>query len=124
MGAGTAAGTQDTGASEMNEDSTEKRKTQRHRVLKGARIVFNYGRSTIACTIRNISETGALLKVASPVGVPDQFMLVQEIPRDSIPCRTVRRSVDLVAVVFAPMAQVASEELSQPKATITEQPAA
>lgn len=54
----------------------DNRTTQRHRTLKGARIVFNNGFSTIECTVRNMSETGALLKVSSVVGVPDTFELV------------------------------------------------
>lgn len=53
----------------------ENRKSQRHRMLKGALIVFNDGNSTINCVVRNLSETGALLRVDSPVGIPERFEL-------------------------------------------------
>lgn len=47
----------------------------RRRVLKAGRIAFNGGRSTIDCTVRSLSETGAGLDVASSAGIPDQFKL-------------------------------------------------
>lgn len=52
------------------------RKQRRHRVLKGARIVFNGGFSTIDCLVRDLSDTGAKIRVESPIGVPDRFELV------------------------------------------------
>ena len=51
------------------------RQTQRHRTLKKAHIVISDGFSTIDCVVRNLSETGAQLKVASILGIPDQFPL-------------------------------------------------
>ena len=53
----------------------ELRQTQRHRTLKKAHIVVSDGFSTIDCVVRNLSETGAQLKVASVLGIPDQFPL-------------------------------------------------
>ncbi|WDR02505.1 PilZ domain-containing protein [Devosia algicola] len=52
------------------------RTTERHRTLKGGKIVFNDNKSTLDCTIRNMSDTGCLLKVASVIGVPDRFRLM------------------------------------------------
>lgn len=54
----------------------ESRATQRRRMLKGGTIVLNEGNSTIDCTVRNLSETGARLKVASIIGIPDNFRLI------------------------------------------------
>jgi hypothetical protein len=51
------------------------RKAQRHRTLKGGLIVFNDGRSTIECMVRNMSEGGAQLTVASVLGIPQTFVL-------------------------------------------------
>lgn len=45
------------------------------RVLKAGLITFNGGRSTIECTIRGLSKTGALLQVISTAGVPERFKL-------------------------------------------------
>lgn len=54
---------------------TEKRSAQRQRTLKGAVIVFNNRNSTLSCTVRNASEGGAQIRVASTLGVPDEFEL-------------------------------------------------
>jgi hypothetical protein len=67
-------------------------------VLKGALIVTNSGRSSFACTVRNLSNTGALLRVESVLGVPDVFELLIEQQRFS--CRVVRRSAGEIAVSF------------------------
>jgi hypothetical protein len=53
----------------------ERREEHRRRTIKGGRIVFNDGYSTIACLIRDLSEKGASLRVDSVVGIPDEFML-------------------------------------------------
>jgi hypothetical protein len=51
-----------------------KRAAPRNRVLKAGTIEF--GDSAITCIVRNMSDTGALLDVATPVGIPDHFTLV------------------------------------------------
>jgi hypothetical protein len=78
----------------------DKRSSQRRRILKQGRISFNGRRSTIDCTVRDFSETGALLKVTSSVGVPDQFELVLVTENRVIPCVVVRRGAKEVGVVF------------------------
>lgn len=55
--------------------SEDHRSAQRHRTLKGGKIVFNDGFSTFDCTIRNLSATGAKLSIASLIGIPRQFVL-------------------------------------------------
>lgn len=54
------------------------RAAPRQRVLKGGRIVINDGFSTFQCTVRNLSATGARLKVAGVVGIPDSFELLMD----------------------------------------------
>ena len=56
----------------------EHRSTSRQRVLKGGRIVINDGFSTYRCMVRNLSGTGARLKVESIVGIPDAFRLAMD----------------------------------------------
>jgi diguanylate cyclase (GGDEF)-like protein len=46
------------------------------RVFKAGRISFNAGHSTIDCTVRGLSDTGASLDVASTVGIPQRFKLL------------------------------------------------
>ena len=45
------------------------------RVFKAGQITFNAGRSTIDCTVRGLSDAGAMLHVSSTADVPDQFKL-------------------------------------------------
>ncbi|HEV7277210.1 MAG TPA: PilZ domain-containing protein [Devosiaceae bacterium] len=78
--------------------NSEHRGVPRHRTLKGARIVFNGGRSTIDCTVRNLSVAGAKLDVASVVGVPDSFDLAMG---DELrPCRIIWRTSGQMGVEF------------------------
>ena len=51
----------------------EHRASRRQRVLKSGKIVYANGSIVVDCTIRNISETGAQLKVPTTVGIPDRF---------------------------------------------------
>lgn len=53
----------------------ERRRSLRRRALKGARIVFNHGASSLSCLVRNLSEGGARPEVESSLGVPQTFVL-------------------------------------------------
>lgn len=77
----------------------EHRVSPRQRTLKGGRIVINDGFSTFQCTIRNISETGARLKVASIIGIPDSFQLAMDDGR-KFTCAVVWRTAEEIGVTF------------------------
>ena len=70
----------------------------RHRVLKAGSIEFNGG--VIDCTIRNVSDTGAQLEVASPLGIPDSFWLVISGSPTPRHCRVAWRSDRRLGVAF------------------------
>lgn len=53
-------------------------RSERVRTILGARAVFNGGRSSIDCQIRNISETGARIALTEGLSLPGSFDL--EIP--------------------------------------------
>jgi hypothetical protein len=53
----------------------ERRHSPRRRTLKEGRIFFDEKRSVIDCTVLNVSEKGANLRVPSTVDVPDTFEL-------------------------------------------------
>ena len=74
----------------------EHRIATRHRVLRAGTIQFGGG--AIDCTIRNISETGAALDVASQLGIPTEFMLA--IDGEQRPCRVVWRKEKRIGVTF------------------------
>jgi hypothetical protein len=77
----------------------EKRKAQRHRTLKAGSISFNRA-GGIDCRVRNLSPAGALLEVASQVGIPDDFTLVIEIDHLKQPCHVVWRTATRMGVEF------------------------
>jgi diguanylate cyclase (GGDEF)-like protein len=91
-----------------------RRKSQRHRTLRGARIVFNGGRSAINCTVRNESVDGACLHVESSLGVPINFDLVLDGETTERPCTSVWRSENRVGVEFRDALSRTPEEESDP----------
>lgn len=54
----------------------ERREIFRRTTLKSGQIVFNNLRSTVDCTVRNLTAKGAKLQVISVVGIPDYFELL------------------------------------------------
>ena len=53
----------------------ERRHSPRRRTFKRGRIVFNDKRCVYDCTVVNLSDNGANLRVPSVRGVPDTFEL-------------------------------------------------
>ena len=77
----------------------ERRKVQRHRVLKGGTIAIDHTRG-IDCTVRNLSDAGACLGVAGPLGVPEDFILELEAGKIQRPCHVVWRAEKRIGVAF------------------------
>jgi hypothetical protein len=78
---------------------TEKRLFRRQRALKGGRIVFNRAMSTVSCTMRNFSDGGARLEVASVLGIPESFDLKLD-GHPSRSCMIVWRQANMIGVEF------------------------
>jgi PilZ domain-containing protein len=78
----------------------ERRVDRRMRTLKGARILFNTRGSVLDCTLRNLSDTGACLVVATTVGIPEQFELLLESDRTVRPCRVAWQKDKQIGVQF------------------------
>jgi PilZ domain-containing protein len=74
------------------------RAAPRQRVLKSGVIEFNGG--TIDCVVRNLSQTGAALEVASPVGIPPEFNLLMSGDRAHQHCKVVWRKDKRIGVRF------------------------
>jgi hypothetical protein len=83
----------------MSAPQTENRAAPRRHTLKGGRIVFNAGRSTIDCTVRNLSSKGAKLGVSSVVGIPETFDLMLD-GHSRQPCRVKWRTLKELGVEF------------------------
>ncbi|SIR09091.1 PilZ domain-containing protein [Rhizobium sp. RU20A] len=73
------------------------RSTPRQRMLKGVKLVIG-GRSTIDAILRDLSDTGARIRVENTVSLPETFELLHEDGRR--PCRVVRRTINEIGVVF------------------------
>jgi hypothetical protein len=72
---------------------------RRRRALKKARITFKGRWATIDCTVLNLSDLGACLRVESPIGIPDTFDLVL----DNAPvrnCHVTWRKATQIGVAF------------------------
>ena len=76
----------------------DRRKTLRHKALKGARIVFNGGYSSFECTVRNLSERGARLDVGNVAGLPADFLLQFSDGRTPRECRVRWRNASAIGV--------------------------
>jgi hypothetical protein len=78
---------------------TDNRKHPRHKVFKAGTIEFNRA-GGVDCTVRNISQGGACLEVASPIGLPLVFDL--HIPSDHTvrTCHLVWKTEKRIGVAF------------------------
>jgi hypothetical protein len=74
------------------------RAAPRQRTLKAGTIEFSGG--VIDCVVRNISETGAALEVASPMGIPTEFNLMISGNIAKRPCRVVWVKDKRIGVTF------------------------
>jgi hypothetical protein len=76
----------------------DKREFPRNRVLRPGTIEFDGG--VINCMVRNLSSTGAMLDVASPVGIPEHFTLILPADGQHTPCHIVWRKPKRIGVTF------------------------
>lgn len=72
----------------------------RKRVLKGGRIVFNGRMSTIDCTVRSLSKSGAGIDVMSSAGIPTEFDLLIQPEGITRPCHVVWKTDRKIGVEF------------------------
>lgn len=82
---------------EQNEDV---RNAARQRVLQRITISYTNGQCSSGGVIKNISETGALIKVDDGIVVPDHFSIVNEFIGYDVECEVIRRQGLLVGVKF------------------------
>src|SRR4051812_47982971 len=79
----------------------ERRIELRRRTLKSGLIAFNRA-GGISCTVRNLSDQGANLEVASPIGIPNEFTLAIDADHVQRQCRVIWRTNSRIGVRFAP----------------------
>jgi PilZ domain-containing protein len=76
----------------------EHRIATRRRVLKAGTIEFGGG--VIDCTVKNLSETGAALEVATPLYIPDSFTLFVRSDQFKRRCHIVWRKEKRIGIAF------------------------
>ena len=81
-------------------DPSEKRNSPRRRALKAGIVSLNNGNITLPCVVRDISETGAKLKVDTGRHPPDQFQLQIELDGLLAECTVVWRDGQQLGVEF------------------------
>ncbi len=77
----------------------ERRSIPRKHVLKTAQIIVSQSLA-FDCVVRNITTEGALVRVRSVSGIPDQFELTIDPSDERQVCNVVWRSVDELGVRF------------------------
>lgn len=84
----------------QNMAQEEKRKVPRRRVLKAGIVAFNERFSTLPCTVRDISESGARIRMDGTLTAPDTFELIVELDGLEANCEVVARTGNEIHVRF------------------------
>ncbi|MBV9246986.1 MAG: PAS-domain containing protein [Methylobacteriaceae bacterium] len=92
----------------------ERRRAQRVRALRSAKIIFNNRQSVIDCAIRNLSDEGGCLQLQSQAGVPDVFDLRVDGEKRVRPCHLIWQSRDKVGISFHDVSQDSAKK-DEPK---------
>src|SRR5436305_11652083 len=80
--------------------ANERRARPRKLVLKAGQIISDRIAPTIDCTIRDISESGARLRLTSTTAVPKSFLLLIKGENVVVPVKRVWRNAHEVGVKF------------------------
>jgi hypothetical protein len=88
-------------------DGMERRRHVRMRTFKSARILLNAHHSAIDCMVRNLSESGARLNVASSIGIPERFDVIFDADKSIRGCRMVWHRDTQIGVEFEQVGHLA-----------------
>ena len=80
--------------------SIERRGNPRRKTRFKATVVFGDERSTANCTVRDLSDTGARLKIDLPAGLPSRFHLIWLADRAVLEAEVVWRSQGEIGAKF------------------------
>jgi hypothetical protein len=78
----------------------ERRVVTRTRISRNAKIILLQRNQVIFCTVENITNGGACLKLATTSGLPESFELTFEHGRTRRWCRVTWRATDKLGVAF------------------------
>ena len=97
----------------VKETPNDGRVALRRRVLKAGIAASNDRHLTVACTVRDVSATGARLRVESSVGIPDTFELIIEVDGLEADCQVVWRKANEVGVKFLAAPRIVAVKRAQ-----------
>ena len=80
--------------------NAEARAKARRRILKAGIICFNGRHSTLACSVRDLSDTGARLRLTGSISAPDTFELFIELDGSWVDCEVVWRHGSEIGIHF------------------------
>ena len=78
---------------------SERRKTGRSRVIKGAKLIFGK-ESVMDCVVRNLTSSGARVQIANSINLPDTMSLSLDNGRTVRQCRTAWRTLHETGIEF------------------------
>lgn len=81
-------------------ENEPRRGARRRRILKAGIIAFNARHSTLPCTVRSLSATGAQLRMHGAASAPDTFDLIIELDGLEASCSVVWRRGEDIGVRF------------------------
>jgi hypothetical protein len=94
-------------------EAHDARQAPRRRVLKAAIAASNDRRLTTACAVRDVSTTGARLRVEGSVNVPDTFELIIETDGLEANCQVMWRKANEVGVKFLSAPRIVAAKRQQ-----------
>jgi PilZ domain len=97
----------------VKETPNDGRVAPRRRVLKAGIAASNDRHLTVGCTVRDVSATGARLRVESSVGIPDTFELIIEVDGLEADCQVVWRKANEVGVRFLAAPRIVAAKRTQ-----------
>jgi hypothetical protein len=78
---------------------SERRRNQRSRVLKGAKIVVG-ATSLLDCIVRNLTNDGARVEIPNTVNLPEDVAITLDGGRTCRPCRVAWRTLNETGLEF------------------------
>ena len=91
----------------------ELRAAPRRKVLKAATVASNNRHLTVSCTLRDLSSTGARLRVDNIVTIPDTFELIIAVDGLEANCEVVWRKTNEVGVRFIGAPRIVTAKRAQ-----------
>jgi hypothetical protein len=97
----------------VKETQNDGRTSPRRRVLKAGIAASNDRHITVACTVRDVSATGARLRTESSLNIPDTFELIIDVDGLEANCEVVWRKGNEVGARFLGAPRMVSAKRTQ-----------